>query len=112
MKIEGAPLTAAVGEDSSSPATDRLARMEAELATLARGVELLVAKPAEEPPRLSLPVRAAVGGWKLSKNGVAILGVLSLLAELVSAHNGPFRAIWLALFERSEISAPNQLPPP
>jgi hypothetical protein len=87
--------------ETSSPATDRLARMERELAQLSNGVAILAAS-APAAQRQSLPVRAAVGGWRLSKNGVAILGVLSLLAEMLSQHNGPFRAIWEALFERSE----------
>jgi hypothetical protein len=101
--------------ESSSPATDRLARMEAELHQLAAGVAIIAAKPAGAAAELrpqSLPVRAAVGGWKLSKNGVAILGVLSLLAELISQHNGPFRAIWQAFFERTETVAPIQHTPP
>jgi hypothetical protein len=89
--------------------------MEAELHQLASGLAILAAKPAEAEaaqPRLSLPVRAAVGGWRLSKNGAAILGVLSLLAELLSANNGPFRAIWTALFEREQVAAPMQHTPP
>lgn len=87
------------GDDSSSPATDRLARMEQELAQLAQGVRVLTAAPTEA--RQSLPVRAAVGGYRLSKKASAIIGLLACLAEVFSQGNGPFRAIFNALFERA-----------
>ena len=86
------------GGDSSPPASERLARMEAELSKLASGVQVLAANAPIE--RHSLPVRAAVGGYRFTKNATAILGVLACLAELLSDNYGPFRAIWRALVVR------------
>jgi hypothetical protein len=90
-------------------ALERAKRLETEHAVLAQLVKSALEKHASSAPssatepRPSLSVRAATGGYRLTKQGMAVVGLLATVAEIVSRLSGfdygPLYAIARAFFE-------------
>lgn len=83
-----------------------LASLRSALSAMAR-VQITSLRPAApDPPRQSLPVRAAVagakGGYRLTKGAAAVLGLLAAIAEVVAPDHAVLRAIFRALFEAAQ----------
>lgn len=82
-------------------ADERARRLEADVAALAR-VQVLAGATMPPPATPSLPVRAATGSYKLTKQAMQVIGLLATLAELLGGNDyGPIRAIARWIFERT-----------
>jgi hypothetical protein len=88
---------------------ERQRRIELDMAALAR-VQMLAGSPSSAPPpRPSLPVRAGIGTYRLTRQAMTVLGLLAAIAEIFSRaagiDYGPFAAIARAIVERAPENA-------
>lgn len=78
---------------------ERQRRLEADVAALAR-VQILAGATIPPPASPSIPVQAAKGTYRLTKQAMQVIGLLATLAEVFGGNDyGPLRAIARWFFE-------------
>ncbi len=86
-------------ETKSDSEVDRVYQLEIDNAALQRALAVALKYSLPPEPRPSLPVRAAKGGYKLTRAFSAAIGLLVAIAEIVAPDHAVLRAVFRALFE-------------